>query len=229
VIIMKVDSIKLRDVWFRYRGLSNWVIREVNLDIYRDRIIVIRGPNGSGKTTLMKIISLLYRPGRGFIYVDDVDYWNINGRDRYNIKREIVYVHEKPILLRDNVMNNIIYVLKIRNQLSERSVEEVRDLLKRFMLENLENRRAQELSAGQAQLISIVRALVLHPSFLLLDEPVSNLDRERRKSLIEVLREYRENYKTGLIISLHEDTLLKDLEPDEVYRVKDGSVLIDTI
>ncbi len=175
----------------------------------------------------MKIMSLLYKPIRGSVYVDDVDYWKINNRERHFIKREIVYVHERPILLRDTVLNNIVYGLKIRGELSRDSLNEVRDLLERFMIKHLENKKAHELSAGQAQLVSIIRALVLHPSFLVMDEPVSNLDRDRKRLLIKVLREYKNRLKMGLILSLHEDILLKDLEPDDVYRISDGMVLKD--
>ncbi|MGC9009857.1 MAG: ATP-binding cassette domain-containing protein [Sulfolobales archaeon] len=205
------------------------MIRGVDLHIKRDKIIVIRGPNGSGKTTLMKIISLLYKPTKGLVYIDGMDYWRINSRERYSIKREIVYIHERPILLRDTVLNNITYGLKIRGELSESSLKESRDLLERFMITHLENKKAHELSAGQAQLVSIIRALVLHPSFLVLDEPISNLDRDRRKLLIEILREYKNRFKMSLILSLHEDMLLKDLEPDEVYRIYNGKIHEDHI
>ncbi len=177
----------------------------------------------------MKIISLLYKPTKGLVYIDGMDYWRINSGERYSIKREIVYIHERPILLRDTVLNNITYGLKIRGELSESSLKESRDLLERFMITHLENKKAHELSAGQAQLVSIIRALVLHPSFLVLDEPVSNLDRDRRKLLIEILREYKNRFKMSLILSLHEDMLLKDLEPDEVYRIYDGKIHEDHI
>ena len=216
-----ISSVKLRDVWYRYETSRDWVIKGVDLYIRSGRLVIIQGPNGSGKTTLMKILSLIYKPSKGSVYVNDIDFWS-SGRERDLLRRDIVYVHEKPILLRDTVLNNIIYPLKIRGVSIGERLDEIKRIMRVFGVENLENKRSRELSAGQAQIVSIIRALILRPSIIVLDEPFSNLDKSRRGKLIDLIREYIDLYETGVVISLHEEYLIDNLDPDEVYYMNEG-------
>ncbi|MEZ0290169.1 MAG: ATP-binding cassette domain-containing protein [Sulfolobales archaeon] len=217
-------SLELKNVWYRYPSSRNWVLRDVSIDLSNDSSIIVLGPNGAGKSTLMKIVALLYRPTKGEVLVNKSYYWRLSPSDRIEIKRRVVYVHEKPILFSGTVLDNILYGLRIRGIDDKTGREKAIELLRLVGLEDLAKRRVSELSAGQSQIVSIVRALIIEPALLLLDEPFAYLDKDKRTLLIKILREYKENKRVRYIISLHEESLIPRIQPDRVITIKDGRI-----
>jgi len=212
--------IDLRDVWFRYPGSSTWVLRGVNLQILRGSAVVVRGPNASGKTTLLKVAALLYRPIKGSVRIDGVDPWG-SGRI-VEFRRRIVYVHDKPVLLRRaSVLENAALGLIIRGLSREEAFRRAREILKSLEVEYLIEKRVDELSAGEKQLISIVRAIAVEPEFILLDEPFTNLDEKRRRSIVYFLNEFKRR-GAGIVIASHLYEVLSDLEIDIELHIVDG-------
>jgi len=212
--------IDLRDVWFHYPGSSRWVLRGVNLQIPRGSTVVIRGPNASGKTTLLKVAALLYRPVKGFVLVYGVDPWG-SGRI-VEFRRRVVYVHDKPVVLRRaSVLENAALGLIIRGVSREEAFRRVREILRSLEAEYLIEKKVDELSAGEKQLISIVRAIAVEPEFMLLDEPFTNLDEKRRRSIADLLNEFKRR-GTGMVVASHLYEVLSGLEIDKVLHIVDG-------
>jgi len=212
--------IDLRDVWFRYPDSPQWVLRGVNLQINRGSAVVVRGPNASGKTTLLKVAALLYRPVKGFVLVDSVDPWG-SGRV-VEFRRRIVYVHDKPILLRRvSILENAALGLLIRGMSREEAFRRAREILKSLEADYLIEKKVDELSAGEKQLISIVRAIAVEPEFMLLDEPFTNLDEKRRRFIAALLNEFKRR-GTGIVIASHLYEVLSDLEIEKELHIVDG-------
>jgi len=183
--------IKLENVWYMYpNGIT--ALRDVTLE-FSSSIMVIVGPNGSGKTTLLKVMALLYRPMKGKVMVDGVNYWSLNEKDKLVIRRNVVYVHEKPILLRRTVLENVAYGLLIRGTPKQLALKKALEILEEFDMKHIAHRRVRELSAGEAHIACIARALLLKPKYLLLDEPTANLDLQRRQSLLKIIEDYVRN------------------------------------
>ncbi len=195
--------IELRDVWYRYPG-GPWAISGVNLRFEGRHVLV--GPNGSGKTTLLKVSSLIYRPTRGKVLVNGVDFWGLDGRRRRELRRQVVYVHERPILIRGTVLDNLAYPLIMRGYSREEALKIGREALSTINAEHLAEKRRKELSTGEAQLISVLRALILRPKVLMLDEPTAHLDFDRREVLLNLLKGVE-----VLIVATHDPLLVEEL------------------
>ena len=210
--------LRLERVWFQYPGQDRPVLRSVSLELGRGVAYGVVGPNGSGKTTLLKIVSLLLKPSKGRILYMGVDPW-MDGVEKY--RGRIVYVHEKPVILRGTVYDNIVVGLKLKNYASSTIRDRASRIARALGLEDVLHRNARSLSMGQAQLTAIARALVLDPQVLALDEPFSNLDREKRSMLSRLLLEIKKN-KT-ILVSSHEEHLLSRLV-DKILYIQDGAV-----
>jgi len=183
--------IEAKNVSFKYG--KHYVLHEIDIE-FDMGLHLLKGPNGSGKTTLCKIISGLLKPTNGKVYIDGV---NIYGEGDGEILNKVIYVHDKPIILNKSVYENIVFGGIIQG-LKKVNIE---DLINRFKLENLLNKNARELSTGYKQLVSLLRAFVVEPHYLILDEPFSNLDDEFRDRILEYLINYSK--KHSIIIATH--------------------------
>jgi len=107
--------IKLRGVWHHYPDASSWALKDVSVELGSGGITLVAGHNGSGKTTLLKIAALIYRPTRGEVTVNGRDFWILEEAEKIMVRRRITYIHEKPVLTRGRVLENIMYPLRIRD------------------------------------------------------------------------------------------------------------------
>ena len=161
------------------------------LCLNQNEILAIIGPNGSGKSTLLKLIGLLEKSGKGkiFFYGKNIS----NGPvDQIKTRREMAVVLQESILFNTSVYNNILMGLKIRNIKVSNVKEHLDFLVDRLKIGKLLNRNIKDLSGGEKQRVSLVRAFVLDPKLLLLDEPLANIDEsskeELRKDLFKLLK-----------------------------------------
>ncbi|WP_440058984.1 energy-coupling factor ABC transporter ATP-binding protein [Thermogladius sp. 4427co] len=192
-------EIALEKIWHAYDGV-NYVLRDVSIAFERPGIYLVIGPNGAGKTTLLKILSLIIRPSRGMVLVDGRDFWGLDRESRELVRKSFSYVHDKPILVRGTVEDNIMLGLRYRGRVSDDIVEYY---IERYGLREIRGRNAARLSAGQAKAVSIVRALVLEPRVLALDEPFTYLDPTRTLLLIDDIKKMVEEKKSIVIIATH--------------------------
>lgn len=160
-------AVSLENVWFRYPGSKQWVLKGVFLEAYRGEITCIVGPNGAGKTTLLKTIAGIYKPTRGHI--------RVYGKP--------VYVPENPLLY---YTAPTVYEEVVGGARDQGYGEEV---LKRLNLWSLRNRPLAVLSAGERRRVAVASALARGYDIVLLDEPSAGLDRWSLKRLVEVLCE----------------------------------------
>ncbi len=213
-------AIELRGVWHMYPGSGRWALRDVSLEVAEGRILAVVGPNGSGKTTLLKIAGTLYRPTRGTLRLWGSDFWAVDGDERLRLRRLVVYVHEKPVLVRGTALHNVAYGLLLRGAPPEEALSRARRVLERMGAGELAGRERGQLSAGEAQLISILRAVAAEPRVLLLDEPTAHLDLEKRRRLASLIRELR-GRGMGVVVATHDYLLARSIA-DEVVVVEEG-------
>jgi len=211
--------IRLKDVWYRYSD-NNWVLRGIEVEIREGEVLAIVGPNGAGKTTLMKIAAGIYRPMRGRVEAWGRDLWAALGAERLALRRRIVYVHERPILIRGTVLDNIAYGLRIRGLNRENAQHRALEAARLLGIDRLLDSPATGLSRGQQQLVAIARALAIEPKILLLDEPFAHLDREKRRLLLNVLEKLASR-GTGVAIATH-DTYLAARIASRAVLVENG-------
>jgi len=202
------------DVAYSYN--KNNVLRDVNIRIDRG-LTLFRGPNGSGKTTLAKVISGLLPPQRGNVYIDGVDIYSGEYEAREKL-RGVVYIHDSPVILRGTVYKNLTYGLRIMKKTNYTLLSRLIDI---FDLKKLVYKEANELSAGEKQIVSLIRGFSVDPQYLVLDEPLQYLDDDRRRKVVEYLGELRTKGMT-IIVATHEQNLME--WADRIYYIKYGSV-----
>lgn len=176
------------------------------------------GPNGSGKTTLLRILSGLDKPDKGEILFKGKSV--INNYYNFQIYPQLTFLPSIPYLFKGSVIDNITYGLKLRKISKKEIKERVDKICERLKIDNLLEKDAKKLSSGEAQIIALIRSLVLFPKLLLLDEPTSNLDVEKAKLLEEVILEYKKEYKITLPWSTHNIFQAQKLADDIFYLWK---------
>jgi tungstate transport system ATP-binding protein len=141
------------------------------LDIARGEVLALVGPSGSGKSTLLRLLNFLEPPSAGQLVFDQAA---CEGTVPLAQRRRVTAVFQRPALLHRSVSANIRFGLGLRGE--KLSDDEAGTWLERVGLAHLARQRASKLSAGEAQRVALVRALVVRPDVLLLDEPTANLD-----------------------------------------------------
>ena len=214
--------IKADSVWYSYSDKA--VLKGASLSI-GNGITVLVGPNGAGKTTLLKVMAGIYRPDSGRVFIDEEDLWACPPPRRVELRRRVVYVHEKPIVLRGSVFFNVCYGLMLRGLDREEVRRRALEVMEKLGIKALAWKNARELSAGQAQLMVLARALAVEPKYLLLDEPLANLDKENRELVLGLL-EVLKSKGLGVGVATH-DKLLALRIADKIALMEEGRVVVE--
>ena len=174
--------IQIRDLLIQRNGRNTLEID--SLDIARGETLTAVGPNGAGKSTLLLALAHLLKPSRGDILYDgkSLKQWN-----ELEYRRKISFVFQAPLLMDMTVEQNVALGLKFRGMPMEETRARVGKWMEQLGVDSLAKRRAGQLSGGEAQRVSLARALVLEPELLLLDEPFAALDPPTRSKLLDDL------------------------------------------
>ncbi|WP_371344985.1 ABC transporter ATP-binding protein [Ancylobacter sp. IITR112] len=167
-------------------------VADVSLTIGQGEFLTLLGPSGCGKSTLLGMIAGFLTPTAGKIVVDGVDITEVEP-----YRRDIGMVFQSYALFPHmNVFDNIAFGLRMRKLPKAEIANEVRRAIAMMKLEGFEERRVSQLSGGQRQRVALARATVIRPKVLLLDEPLSALDKNLRAQMQVELSELHR--KTGL-------------------------------
>lgn len=201
--------LELRSVSKRYKDgdIESIVLRDINLIINDNDFITIRGQSGGGKSTLLNIISLLNKPSTGEIYFDGKLVDLSNEKQIEMIRRDnIGLVFQSANLISClNVLDNIM--LPAYDKDKGKIKDKAKILLETIGLKEKYRANVKTLSGGEAQRVSIVRALINNPKYILCDEPTGALDQETGKKVIGLLKEIHEDKKCSLIIVTHDEKI----------------------
>ncbi len=176
-------EITARGLGKRYGGVS--ALRETTLDIPAGEFLTLLGPSGSGKTTLLMILAGFTRPDNGELFFGNQPVHRLPPH-----KRNVGMVFQNYALFSHmTVAENIAYPLRVRGVGRADCDKQVAEVLSLVHLEGFENRQIRQLSGGQAQRVALARATVFRPKILLMDEPLSALDKKLRDQMqVEIRR-----------------------------------------
>jgi ABC-type sulfate/molybdate transport systems ATPase subunit len=173
--------LRLRHI--RHRRGGRDVLAIDALDVHAGERLAVLGRNGAGKTTLLRLLAGLDAPTAGTVEIDGVPMADAD----LDVKRRIGYATQRPALLSTSVIRNVELPLRWRGL--DRATRKTAAIaaLERLNVGRLADRKALSLSGGEAQRISLARALAIEPRLLLLDEPAAGLDAEARRAFFDDL------------------------------------------
>jgi ATP-binding cassette subfamily B protein len=181
--------IEFKDVWFAYDN-SNYVLKNINLEIKPGESVAIVGHTGAGKSTLINILTRFYDISKGTIYFDGIDVRQIDKRElrKYiSIVLQDVYLFSGTIKSNITLNNENISIEKVKHSAELVGADKFIEKLPNKYDEEVKERGAT-LSVGQKQLISFARALAYDPKVLILDEATSSIDTETEKIIQEAIK-----------------------------------------
>ena len=200
-------------------GKDFYAVKDNSLVIKPGEFVTLLGPSGCGKTTTLRMIAGFESPDEGEIYLGDEA---INALTPN--KRDTAMVFQSYALLpRYNVFDNVAYGLKLRHVPKEEIRERVMKILDLVELTGMEGRMTNQLSGGQQQRVALARALVIEPSVLLFDEPLSNLDAKLRVTMRTEIRRIQQEVGITAIYVTHDQSEAMALS-DRIIIMRSGVV-----
>lgn len=195
-------------------------IVDLNLEINEGDLLIITGPSGAGKTTLMKLLIKEYSPTSGEIIFENTPLSQYKNSEIPELRRKIGVVFQDYKLIEDmNVWENIALPLYISGKKDEEIESRVTDLLNLIGLADEALFFPRQLSGGEAQRVSIARALAIAPKVIFADEPTGNLDREATIKITRLLKKINE-LGTTLLFATHDPLVLDELSSEKVVHLE---------
>ena len=211
------------------RNVNKWfgefhVLRDINVDIYTQEVVVVIGPSGSGKSTFIRCINRLEEHQEGTIIVDDIELSH-DVRNIAAIRREIGMVFQQFNLFPHlTVLQNIsLAPINVRRQPKDKAEAKARELLARVGIPEQADKYPGQLSGGQQQRVAIARALAMEPKTMLFDEPTSALDPEMIKEVLDVMKELARSGMTMVCVT-HEMGFAREVA-DRVLFFDQGRIV----
>lgn len=199
----------------------------VSFSVKQGEFVAIIGPSGSGKSTLLHILGGVDVPTKGSVIINGTD---ISTLDETNLaifrRRQIGLIYQFynliPIL---TVEENLTLPLLLDGRKPNQKI--IDSLVKTLGLENRLKHLPSQLSGGQQQRVSIGRALMNNPALMLADEPTGNLDSEKTKEIISLLKKFNKENNQTLIVITHDERIA--LAADRVIAIEDGRITRDEV
>ncbi len=199
------DMIKISKLNKSFDGIKKInVLNNVTFNFRKGKIYSLMGPSGSGKSTLLNLLSLIDRPNSGTILFENkfIDFKEKNKNDILRANK-IGIIYQQDNLLPDFTALENIYLASLAAGNSKQiSISKAKNLLKKIGLSNRSDHYPSQLSGGEKQRISIVRAVVNDPEIILADEPTGSLDLKTAKGIFKLL-ENQINQNRLIIFATH--------------------------
>jgi general L-amino acid transport system ATP-binding protein len=187
--------------------VSKWfgdfqALRDVDLVVGRQEVVVVCGPSGSGKSTLIRCINRLEKHDQGRIVVDGTELSD-DIRNIGEIRREVGMVFQQFNLFPHlTVLENVTLAPRqVRRRAKKDAQEKAMEVLRRVQIPEQAGKYPGQLSGGQQQRVAIARALAMEPKIMLFDEPTSALDPEMIKEVLDAMEELAESGMTMIVIT----------------------------
>lgn len=200
-------------------------VRGISLSIEAGKATCLRGPSGSGKTTLLSLIGCMARPTSGRIWLQGREITSLPERFLTDLRRKTFgFIFQQLNLIRgisalENAMLPAYPLGERRRSIRKRAL----DLFDLFGIASRANAKAQRLSGGEAQRLTIVRALMNNPAVIIADEATAHLDTELSLDFMNILGRLKNEGRTILLAS-HDPLVYESPLVDQVVNLRDGRI-----
>lgn len=207
---------------------EGFAIKDVSFQIDPGELVLLTGPSGSGKTTVMKLLTKEYQPTSGKITFHDTDLSKIKNSQVPQHRRKIGVIFQDYKLIPElNIWENIALPLSIIGKKEQEIESRVTDLLELVSLTNKAMHFPKQLSGGEAQRISIARALSTGPAIIFADEPTGNLDKENSLQIAQLLAKIN-SLGTTVIFATHDHDVIDLFDGQRHIVLSGGSLVSDS-
>jgi len=201
-------------------------IKDVNLNIKKGELVVLKGSSGSGKSTILSLLAGLSKPTTGEVIINNDRVSKLPDNFAALFRREkIGFIFQKYNLIPTlSVRENILMPLIPDNPSNEKVETLLNSVMKRFKIEHKKEAMVKNLSGGEQQRVAIARSQVNNPNIIVADEPTANLDKDLSLHFIDILKELKNENKT-IVVATH-DPLFFELDfVDRVIEVRNGELV----
>ena len=222
-----MNIIKAENIYKSYAtGLNNRleILKNISIEIPKNKISVIIGASGAGKSTLLHIIGGLDKPDKGKILIDEHDVSSFSDKKLSAFRNtHIGFVFQFHHLLPEfSALENVAIPQFIGNIPFSKASQRAKELLVAVGLSERLDHKPAQLSGGEQQRVAVARALVNDPQLILADEPTGNLDTENSDALNNLFVDLRDKFGKTLVIVTHNKDLMA--LADFIFEMKDGKL-----
>lgn len=196
--------------------------KNISFEAKEGEILGILGPNGAGKTTLLRMIAGIMKQSSGKIEIDGLDY----NKNEIDIKKRIAFLTGNTKLYKDISPYELLVMTGEYYEMDRNLVEDrIKELTMKFDMKGFLHQRIENLSTGQTQKVAISRCLIHDPKYYILDEPTSGLDIISSKTILDMIKEEKNNNKC-ILYSTH---YMEEAENicDRVILINKGEIIIE--
>jgi len=185
------------------------VLRGINLDIDKGKMVAIVGASGAGKSTLLHILGTLDHPSSGELLYNEKNLFSLNNRKLANFRNQkIGFVFQFHHLLPEfTALENVLMPILISRSNYQTAEKRAKELLEQVGLKGREHHKPGELSGGEQQRVAIARSLANNPELLLADEPTGNLDSKTSKKIYQVIHQINQERHLTIVLVTHNEKL----------------------
>jgi tungstate transport system ATP-binding protein len=188
--------------YLQYQAGKRLILDVPSFELYKGDFLGIMGPNGAGKSTFLKLLAFLDSQTAGTIrYHGEIQSAKTLP---LSLRRQLSVALQQPLLLRGTVYENIAIGLAFRRTPKAVIQQRVKEIMDMFEISHLATKQTRELSGGEAQRVSLARALAVEPEILFLDEPFSALDFPTKMKLIEDFQRIIQQSDTTIVFISHD-------------------------
>lgn len=211
--------LEFKDIYRRFDGGDRFLAASGGVS--SGGILAIKGASGTGKSTLLKILARLVKPERGELFYQGK---SARGISALEWRRKIHYVAQKPVMFEGTVEDNLRQPFSIKNITSGYDESLVLDYMNKLLLPaSLLQQKAHNLSGGEAARVALIRALLIKPEVLLLDEPTASLDSASRGEVINLIADWvSEQERRAIVLISHQDADLEELQNLAILNLEGG-------
>ena len=221
--MIKIDNVK--KVFNLGKPNEFVALRGIDLSIEADKVTVFKGPSGSGKTTLLSLVGCMSRPTSGRIHLMEREITSLPERFLTEIRRKTFgFIFQHLNLIQGvTALENVMLPAYPSGERYAALKKRAMALFDLFNISNKAQSKVEWLSGGEAQRVTIARALINNPSVVIADEPTAHLDTNLSKEFMETIGRLKKGGKTVLIAS-HDPLVFESPVVDRVFNLRDGRV-----
>ena len=197
------------------------VLKDVNFDLDKGNILTIKGASGSGKSTLLSLLGTLDQPDSGEIVINNNNLKTINNYDSIRNKH-IGFVFQFHNLIAElNIIENVTIPTLIAGKNND--TDYLNKLFEYFDLSDRKKSFPLDLSGGEKQRVSVMRAIINKPSIVIADEPTGNLDEKNAIKMIDLFQKLNKDFNLTFVIATHDEKVFSI--GDKKMNLYDGTLI----